>query len=81
MDKLQDIKIRVYLEACAGATVLPALGVEGEQLAGQDPGQGLLLVGRVVHASSRLSTTSKKKILCYYRDQKLVLGSLSYYYM
>lgn len=44
----------LVLEAGAGATVLPALGVQGEQLAGEDPGQGLLLMGRVVHTRGRL---------------------------
>ena len=44
----------MYLEAGRGAAVLPALGVQAEQLAGQHPGQRLLLVGGVVHAGGRL---------------------------
>ena len=38
--------------------VLPALGVEAEQLAGQHPGQGLLLVWRVVHTRGSLPATT-----------------------
>ena len=45
----------VILEAGRGASVLPTLSVQTEQLAGQHPGQGLLLVGGVVHAGGRLA--------------------------
>merc|ERR1740129_2688330 len=44
----------LVLEAGAGPAVLAALGIQGEQLAGQHPGQRLLLVRRVVHTRGSL---------------------------
>ena len=66
--KLPPLKIS-YLEAGAGASVLPALGVKGEQLAGENPGQRLLFMGRVVHTRRRLSA-EKSRILssCHHDD-------------
>ena len=49
----------LVLEAGAGAAVLAALGVQGEQLAGQHPGQRLLLVWRVVHTRGRLPAETR----------------------
>ena len=49
----------LVLEAGAGPAVLAALGVQGEQLAGQHPGQRLLLVRRVVHTRGRLPAETR----------------------
>ena len=57
-----------YLEAGAGASVLPALGVQGEQLAGEDPGQRLLLMGRVVHTRGRLPAEKSNVSSCHVDD-------------
>ena len=65
-----------YLEAGAGATVLPALGVQGEQLAWEDPGQRLLLVGRVVHTRGRLPA-EKRNISSSHDDDLTSSFSLS----
>ena len=46
----------LVLEAGASAAILAALGVQGEQLARQHPGQRLLLVWRVVHTRGSLAT-------------------------
>ena len=50
-----------YLEAGAGASVLPALGVKGEKLAGENPWQRLLFMWRVVHTRRRLSAEKRNK--------------------
>ena len=52
----------LVLEAGASAAVLAALGVQGEQLARQHPGQRLLLVWRVVHTRGRLP--AEMRIIC-----------------
>ena len=53
----------VILETRRSAPILPALGVQREELAGQDPGQGVLLVGRVVHAGGRLAVEKVLELL------------------
>ena len=50
----------LVLEAGAGAAVLAALRVEGEELAGEDARQRRLLVGTVVHAGRSLAAERKK---------------------
>ena len=46
----------VVLEAGAGSSILPALGVEAEKFAREDTWQRLLLVWRVVHTRGSLTT-------------------------
>ncbi len=50
----------IVLEAGGGSTVLAALGIQRQQLARQHPGQRLVLVWAVVHASRSLATEEGK---------------------
>ena len=49
------------LEAGARAAILATLGVQCQELSGQNPGQGLGLMRAVVHAGGRLSTRKDRK--------------------
>ena len=46
----------VVLEARAGSSIFPALGIEAEKFAREDTWQRLLLVWRVVHTRGSLAT-------------------------
>ena len=65
----------MYLEASAGAPVLAALRVEGEELAGEDARQRRLLVGTVVHAGRSLAAANRNRARCGQVETTRIHGS------
>ena len=68
-----------YLEASAGAPVLAALRVEGEELAGEDARQRRLLVGTVVHAGRSLAAANMNQARCGQVETKRIEDKIEHY--
>ena len=69
----------IYLEASAGAPVLAALRVEGEELAGEDARQRRLLVGTVVHAGRGLAAANMNRARCGQVETKRIKDKIEHY--
>ena len=69
----------IYLEASAGAPVLAALRVEGEELAGEDARQRRLLVGTVVHAGRSLAAANMNRARCGQVETKRIKDKIEHY--